>query len=92
MIQAYYGVTLLIGSMSGDLYLNQLLGFLVEAPAIAATTLAIGRLGRRSTAAFLLLQGKRCCALLSTHPPFLVISVCLTRKPVVANNKVNLYC
>ena len=51
-------MTLLIGSMSGDLYLNQLLGFLVEAPAIAATTLAIGRLGRRSTAAFLLLQGE----------------------------------
>jgi hypothetical protein len=59
MLQAYYGVTLLIGSMAGDPYVNQLLGFLVEAPTIAATTLAIGRLGRRSTAAFLLLQGTK---------------------------------
>ena len=56
-MQLYYGVTLEISSMSGNVYLNQFLGFVVEAPAILGTMLAVSRLGRRSTAAALLLEG-----------------------------------
>jgi hypothetical protein len=59
-VQLYYGVTLLISSMDGNPYLNQFLGFVFEAPAILATAFAIERLGRRSTAAALLLQGTLC--------------------------------
>lgn len=53
----YYGVTLEISSMSGNVYLNQFLGFVVEAPAILGTMLAVSRVGRKSTAAALLLEG-----------------------------------
>lgn len=53
----YYGVTLEICSMSGNVYLNQFLGFVVEAPAILGTIFAVGRMGRRSIAAALLLEG-----------------------------------
>ncbi len=53
----YYGITLETSSFSGDLSLNQFLGFVVEAPAILGTILAIGRVGRRSTASALLLEG-----------------------------------
>lgn len=59
-VQMYYGVTLEISSMSGDMFLNQFLGFVVEAPAILGTMFAIGRLGRRTTAAALLLEGVFC--------------------------------
>ena len=58
-VQMYYGVTLATSSFSGDVYLNQFLGFVVEAPAILGTMFAIGRIGRRSTAAALLLEGTR---------------------------------
>ena len=56
-MQMYYGVTLEISSMSGNVYLNQFLGFVVEAPAILGTIFAVGRMGRRSIAAALLLEG-----------------------------------
>ena len=65
-LQGYYGVTLLIGSMEGNPYLNQFLGFIVEPPAILATTLAIERVGRRYTAAALLLQGEGNCELMTS--------------------------
>ena len=54
----YYGVTLEVTSMRGDVYLNHFLGFVVEAPAILGTILAVGRVGRRSCAAALLLEGE----------------------------------
>ena len=57
-MQMYYGVTLLISYMEGDPFLNQFLGFALEAPALLAATLAMGRLGRRSTAVALMLQGE----------------------------------
>ena len=56
-MQMYYGVTLETSAFSGNVYLNQFLGFIVEAPAILGTMFAIGRIGRRSTAAALLLEG-----------------------------------
>ena len=56
-VQLYYGVTLEISSMNGNIYLNQFLGFVVEAPAILGTMFAVGRMGRRSITAALLLEG-----------------------------------
>lgn len=57
-MQMYYGVTLEISSMAGDVYLNHLLGFVVEAPAILGTIFAVSRMGRRSSAAALLVGGE----------------------------------
>ena len=59
----YYGVTLLISYMEGDAYINQFLGFALEAPALLAATLSMARLGRRSTAVVLMLQGVSLTAL-----------------------------
>ncbi len=57
-VQMYYGVTLEVTSMRGDVYLNHFLGFVVEAPAILGTIFAVSRVGRRSCAAALLLEGE----------------------------------
>ncbi|CAL5219317.1 g1126 [Coccomyxa viridis] len=57
----YYGVTLEVTSMRGDVYLNHFLGFVVEAPAILGTIFAVSRVGRRSCAAALLLEGGAAC-------------------------------
>ncbi len=45
--------------MRGDVYLNHFLGFVVEAPAILGTIFAVGRVGRRSCSAVLLLEGEQ---------------------------------
>ena len=71
-VQLYYGVTLEISSMSGNVYLNQFLGFVVEAPAVLGTTFAVGRMGRRSIAAALLLEGMASTAYLRVLPAMTV--------------------
>ena len=60
-VQMYYGMTLEISSMRGNVYLNQFLGFVIEAPAIFGTIFAVSRVGRRSSAAALLLEGEVTC-------------------------------
>ncbi len=60
-MQMYYGVTLEVSSMRGNVYLNHFLGFIVEAPAILGTMFAVSRVGRRSSAAALLLEGESSC-------------------------------
>ena len=57
MLQAYWGVLLLVGRLQGSLYLNQVLAVGVEIPAILMMLLLLDRIGRNPIFCFALLQG-----------------------------------
>ncbi|KAK9810056.1 hypothetical protein WJX72_004057 [[Myrmecia] bisecta] len=57
VVLAYTALTLSINGLAGSPYLNQLLAFLVELPAISLAGLLLDRIGRRSTLMYSLLHG-----------------------------------
>ena len=55
--QCYYGSQLAMGSLSGSIYINTALSFLIELPAFVVCGLLIDRIGRRPLFMWSLLLG-----------------------------------
>ncbi len=60
--QCYYGSQLAMGSLSGSIYINTSLSFLIELPAFVVCGLLIDRIGRRPLFMWSLLLGGAACA------------------------------
>ena len=61
-VQCYYGSQLAMGSLSGSIYINTTLSFLIELPAFVVCGLLIDRIGRRPLFMWSLLLGGAACA------------------------------
>lgn len=57
----YYGLSLGVGKLPGDPFLNLFINAVVEIPSYIAVVLLLDKLGRRLITAFLMLLGGVCC-------------------------------
>ncbi len=64
--QCYYGSQLAMGSLSGSIYINTSLSFLIELPAFVVCGLLIDRIGRRPLFMWSLLLGGAACEFLTS--------------------------